>query len=451
MGDERITPENPMTHRLPVVTVVGRPNVGKSSLVNRIIGAREAVVEETPGVTRDRREFTAEWAGREFVLVDTGGWEMDPAEPLAEAIREQVEAAVAVADLVLFVVDTTTGVSEEDARVAEMLRRSEAPVIVVANKADSSAREVADTELWRLGLGEPLPVSALHGRGVGELLDRMVSALPSAGPVDAGGDLPAVAIIGRPNVGKSTLLNQLAGEERVIVSERPGTTRDPIDVVVQLDGRTLRLVDTAGIRRTPRIPEEADYYAVVRARAALARADVALLLVDATTGVTQQDQRIADLVNEAGTGLVILLNKWDVVDEEMRERVEAEIPRRLGFVGWAPVLRVSAKTGARLHRLTKAIDLVLENRRRRLGTGRLNRLVREWTTAHPPPVRKGRRPKILYVVQAGVEPPTFVVFVSGGSLGRDYLRFLERRLRDEADFTGTPIHLVARRRGREGA
>ncbi len=437
-----------MSNQLPVVAVVGRPNVGKSTLVNRIVGARAAVVEETPGVTRDRREFTADWAGRDFVVVDTGGWETTRGEPLARAIREQAEAAVAAADLVVFVVDSTTGVSEEDAAVAALLRRSGADVVLVANKADSPAREVADAELWRLGLGEPVPVSALHGRGVGDLLDRIVAALPPAPTAAADEDIPDLAIIGRPNVGKSTLLNRLAGEERVIVSEQPGTTRDPIDVVVTLDGRLVRLIDTAGIRRTPRIPEQADYYAVLRAKQALERADVALLMLDATEGVTQQDQRIADLVAEAGSGLVILLNKWDMVDEEARERIESELPRRLGFVGWAPVLRVSAKTGARLHRLAKAIDLVLENRRRRLSTGHLNRLVREWTAAHPPPVRKGRRPKVLYAVQAGVEPPTFVVFVSGGSLGPDYLRFLEHRLREEADFTGTPIHILTRRRSR---
>ncbi len=438
-----------MSRPLPVVAVVGRPNVGKSTLVNRIVGAREAVVEETPGVTRDRREFIAEWAGRRFVVVDTGGWEAGGDEPLARAIRQQAEAAVAVADVVLFVVDVTTSITEEDGAVAEMLRRAEAPVILVANKADSPAREVPDVELWRLGLGDPFPVSALHGRGVGELLDRVVEELGEAPEVEEEDDVPSLAIVGRPNVGKSTLLNRLVGEERVIVSERPGTTRDPIDVVVELDGRTVRLVDTAGIRRTPRIPEEADYYAVLRARRAVERADVALLVVDAPEGVTQQDQRIADLVNEAGTGLVILLNKWDAIDEEGRERVEREIPRRLGFVGWAPVLRISAKTGARLHRLAGAVELVLENRRRRIPTGLLNRLIREWTAAHPPPVRKGRRPKILYAVQAGIAPPTFVIFVAGGELGPDYLRFLERRLREAADFVGTPIHVVARRRSGE--
>ena len=438
-----------MTAQLPVVAVVGRPNVGKSTLVNRIVGSREAVVDEMPGVTRDRREFVAEWAGRRFVVVDTGGWESTRDEPLAQAVRHQAEAAVGVADVVLFVVDVATSITEEDAAVASMLRRSEVPVVLVANKADSPAREVVDTELWRLGLGEPTPISALHGRGVGDLLDRVVEACGEAPPVDEGDDIPDLAIVGRPNVGKSTLLNRLAGEERVIVSERPGTTRDPIDVVVELDGRTVRLIDTAGIRRAPRIPEEADYYSVLRARRALERADVALLLIDAPEGVTQQDQRIADLVGEAGVGLVILLNKWDRVDDEARERVEGDIARRLGFVGWAPVLRISAKTGARLHRLATAVDMVLENRRRRIPTGRLNRLIRDWVGAHPPPTRRGRRPKILYAVQAGIEPPTFVVFVSGGELGPDYLRFLERRLREEADFTGTPIHVVARRRSRE--
>jgi GTP-binding protein len=279
---------------------------------------------------------------------------------------------------------------------------------------------------------------------VGELLDVVVDALPEQTPAAPGDQTPRIAIVGRPNVGKSTLLNRLVGDRRVIVSETPGTTRDPIDVDVELDGRRYRLVDTAGIRRKPQITEDADFYSVLRAREALRSADVALLLVDATDGVTHQDQRIAAEVVEAGVGLVIVLNKWDALDDEQRELTERSLPDRFGFVGWAPVLRMSARTGSRIQRLPAAVQTVLECRTTRLPTGHLNRAVRKWAAAHPPPVRKGRHPKIHYVVQAGTAPPTFVVFLSGGTLGGDYLRFLENRLREEADFTGNPLHILAR-------
>jgi GTP-binding protein len=317
-------------------------------------------------------------------------------------------------------------------------------VVLAANKVDNEDQEANLDRLWGLGLGEPHPISAYHGRGVGELLDVVVGSFPEEIAEVPGDDVPRVAIVGRPNVGKSTLLNKLVGDMRVIVSEIPGTTRDPIDVDVELDGERYRLIDTAGIRRKPQITEDADFYAVLRAREALRAADVALLLVDATDGVTHQDQRIAAEVVEAGVGLVIVLNKWDALDDEQRELTEKSLPDRFGFVGWAPVLRMSARTGARMQRLPAAIQMVLENRTTRLATGHLNRAVRRWAAAHPPPVRKGRRPKIHYVVQAGTAPPTFVVFLSGGTLGNDYLRFLENRLREEADFTGNPLHIVAR-------
>ena len=429
---------------LPVVAIVGRPNVGKSTLVNRVIGSRSAVVEELSGVTRDRREFDADWAGRDFVLVDTGGWEIKPLGDISVSIKEQAEAAVSGADAVVFVVDGTTELTDDDTGVISILRAANVPVILAANKIDNAGLEGNIDRFWGLGLGEPHPISAYHGRGVGELLDQVVSELPAPSESDASDDVPRVAIVGRPNVGKSTLLNQLVGEQRVIVSETPGTTRDPIDVDVELDGARYRLIDTAGIRRKPQISEDADFYAVLRAREALETADVALLLVDATEGVTHQDQRIAREVVDAGVGLVIVLNKWDALDEEQRELTERSLPDRFGFVGWAPVLRMAAKTGARMKRLPGAIEAVLEARVHRLPTGQLNRVVRQWAAAHPPPVRKGRRPKIHYVVQAGIAPPTFVVFLSGGTLGDDYLRYLENRLRDEADFTGNPVHIVAR-------
>lgn len=434
--------------RLPIVAVVGRPNVGKSTLVNRVVGRRLAVVEEQPGVTRDRRQFEADWAGHSFLLVDTGGWELNPKESIEDAIRQQVEAAIGSADVVILVVDATTPVVDADHEVVEMLRRAGLPVVLAANKVDSAAREGDAAELWKLGLGEPMAISAFHGRGVGDLLDRVASHLPAemVEPEESGS--PRLAIVGRPNVGKSTLLNRLVGEDRVIVSEEPGTTRDPVDVEVEIDGRPYVVVDTAGIRRKPQITEDADFYAVIRAREALEEADVALLLVDASEGVTRQDQRIADEILTAGVGLVVLVNKWDAVDSEDQWFLERDIAQRLGFLGWAPMLRVSALRGSRLNRLGPAVETALDSRSRRVSTGVLNRMVRSWTAAHPPPVRKGRRPKIHYAVQVAVAPPTIVLFVSGGELGEDYLRFIENRLRQEEDFTGSPIRIVPRLRTR---
>jgi GTP-binding protein len=432
---------------LPIVAVVGRPNVGKSSLVNRIVGGRQAVVEEMPGVTRDRRNFEADWAGRSFVLVDTGGWERDPEAGIPESIKAQAELALTGADLVLFVVDARVGATPDDEGVLKLLRRGRVPVVLVANKIDDAAHESALAELWSLGLGEPHGVSALHGRGMGELLDRLVALLPPAADDGEVPGLPRLALIGRPNVGKSTLLNRLLGEERVIVSPLPGTTRDPIDVEVKIDGRPYVLVDTAGIRRRPQISESADYFAVERARRVLAEADAAVILIDGLEGVTAADQRIVDEAIEAGVSIVILLNKWDRAQSaEQRADATRSVEDRLGFVSWAPIMRGSALTGARLGRLGTMIEQGLEARMRRIGTGELNRLVGRWTAAHPPPVKKGRRPRIQYAVQAGVAPPTFVLFVSGGDLGEDYLRFLENRLREEVDFRGTPIRIVARTR-----
>lgn len=434
--------------RLPVVVILGRPNIGKSTLVNRMVRRRAAVVDEQAGVTRDRREFTAEWAGREFLVVDTGGWEMRPGEQLTADIREQAEAAVAGADLVVFVADATSAITDDDIGIARVLQKSDVPYLLVANKVDSPTVELSTDHLWSLGLGEPIAISALHGRNTGEFLDRLAVALP-----DVEGDAPpdviaSLAIVGRPNVGKSTLLNKLAGEDRVLVSEVPGTTRDPINLVVDLDGEPFEIIDTAGIKRRTKITDDVDFYAVLRAHDVLQQADVALLLIDGTRGATHQEQRLAEEIAGAGVGLIVVLNKWDVVDEEERLHTEDSVADRLAFVGWAPVLRISALTGSRLVRLPAAIRGVLENRRRRIPTPELNRKIRAWQDAHPPPVRKGRRPHIIYAVQAETEPPTIVAFVRGGELGPDYLRFLERRLRDEYDFVGTPIRVVARIRKR---
>lgn len=404
------------------------------------------MVEETPGVTRDRRQFEAEWAGTEFILVDTGGWELKPGSGIDMSIKEQAEAALSGSDVVLVVVDATAELSDDDTGVISVLRDAGVPVVLAANKVDNAGAEIDVGRLWKLGLDEPFPVSAYHGRGMGELLDRVVSLLPDKSDGHRPNPRPRLAIIGRPNVGKSTLLNKILGENRVIVSDTPGTTRDPIDVDVEIDGVEYTLVDTAGIRRKPQITEDADFYAVVRAREVLKEADVALLMIDALDGVTHQDQRIAREVADAGTGLVILLNKWDAIDVDQREETEQSIPDRFGFVDWAPVMRLSSATGARLGRLGGIVEAVLESRERRVSTGQLNRLIRDWTSAHLPPIRKGRRTKIHYAVQAGTAPPTFILFTSGGDLPDEYLRFLENRLRGTFDFTGNPVHIVTRKR-----
>ncbi len=436
--------------RLPVVVILGRPNVGKSTLVNRIVRRKAAVVDEQAGVTRDRREFTADWNGREFIIVDTGGWEYRPGEQLTADIREQAEIAVGGADVVVFVTDGTAALSDDDVGVARILQRSGVPYLFVANKVDSEAAETDLSHVWSLGLGEPIPISALHGRNTGDLLDRLVETLPEPGEATADDVIASLAIMGRPNVGKSTLLNRLAGEDRVLVSEVPGTTRDPINLVVDLDGEPFEIIDTAGIKRRTKINDDVERYAVMRAREVLAQADVALLMIDGTRGATHQEQRLAEEIVNAGAGLILVLNKWDIRDEDERLHTEDSVADRLAFVDWAPVLRISAKTGSRLLRLPAAVRRVLENRRRRIPTPELNRLVRSLQEAHPPPVRKNKRPHIIYAVQAESEPPTFILFVRGGDLGADYLRFIERRLRETYDFEGTPVRVVARvRRGRE--
>jgi GTPase len=433
---------------LPVVAVLGRPNVGKSTLVNRIVRRKAAVVDHRPGVTRDRREFVAEWNGREFLLVDTGGWELSPNEELTAGIRGQAEAAIRAADVVVFVADATAELTDDDQGVARLLKRSETPHILVANKVDGAMHETDLDHLWTLGLGEAVPVSALHGRGSGDFLDALVDLLPEEGAGAPPHELPRLAIVGRPNVGKSTLLNRLAGESRVLVADEPGTTRDPIDSIVDLDGEKFEIVDTAGIKRRTKVKDDVEFYAVLRAREVVSSADVVLLMIDGTEGASHQDQRLAEEIADAGAGIVVVLNKWDVVSEDERLATEDSVGDRLAFISWAPVLRISAKTGSRAHRLAKAIRLVIENRAQRIPTPELNRLVREWQQAHPPPVRKGKRAHIIYAVQAETDPPTIVLFVRGGDLGPDYLRFLENRIRQEYDFTGTPIRIRTRRRHR---
>ena len=445
------------TEAVPVVAVVGRPNVGKSTLVNRILGSRQAVVQDTPGVTRDRVAYDAIWNGRSFTLVDTGGWEpsVEGTQSLTARVAAQARVAVDLADAVLFVVDATVGVTDADAAVAAVLRRSGKPVVVAANKVDDTKAESDVAALWKLGLGEPEPVSALHGRGSGDLLDVLLNALPDA-PMETEegeGGPRRVALLGRPNVGKSSLLNKLAGQERALVDPVAGTTRDPVDELIELGGTTWRFVDTAGIRRRFRENQGADYYAALRTAGALDRAEVAVVLIDASEPLAEQDLRIVSMVIEAGRALVIAYNKWDLVDPERQRYLDREIDRQLYNARWAPRVNISALTGRHADRLVPALETALAGWETRVSTGRLNAWLTGLVAATPPPVRGGRQPKILFATQAGVRPPHFVLFTSG-FLEAAYRRFVERRLREEFGFEGSPVHVSvrvrAKREGRAG-
>ena len=428
----------------PLVAVVGRPNVGKSTLVNRIVGRREAIVEENPGVTRDRKFLDAEWVGREFTIVDTGGW-MPGGTALDKQVSAQSERAIREAEVILFVVDATVGITDEDAQVADMLRRTGRPTVVVANKVDSDSR---DTDAWifaRLGLGDPHPISAIHGRGTGDLLDAVVALFPEDEPTgeEAPADeetVPAVAIVGRPNVGKSTLFNRLIGDERSVVHDMPGTTRDSIDTMVSTPEGDIRFVDTAGMRRRTKEAEGAEYYSLVRALQALDRASCALLVIDASEGITRQDQRLAERVDAAGGPVVLILNKWDLLDAEQRAAVTLDLADRLGFLAYAPVLKISARTGLGVHKLLPALAAAMTASRKRVPTGELNRVVASAQAAHPSP---GGR--ILYATQGATDPPTFTLFATK-SVPAPYLRYLERKLREHFEFGPTPIVFRVRRR-----
>ncbi|HUJ07834.1 MAG TPA: ribosome biogenesis GTPase Der [Streptosporangiaceae bacterium] len=438
----------------PVVAVVGRPNVGKSTLVNRILGSRLAVVEDTPGVTRDRVAYDATWRGRAFTLVDTGGWEpaIEGTPVLAARVAAQARVAVDAADAVLFVTDAVVGVTDADAAVAAVLRRSRKPVVLAANKVDDAPAEAGAHSLWSLGLGEPYAVSALHGRGSGDLLDAVLDALPATPGerLDAEAGPRRVALIGRPNVGKSSMLNKLAGEDRVIVDPVAGTTRDPVDELIELGGKTWRFVDTAGIRRRVNQTQGADYFAALRTERALERAEVAVVLVDASQPLAEQDLRIVSMVIEAGRALVIAYNKWDLVDEDRRYQLDREIDRQLYTARWAPRVNVSAATGWHVDRLVPALEEALAGWETRIPTGRLNAWLSALVAATPPPVRGGKQPKIMFATQAGVRPPHFVLFTSG-FLQAGYRRFIERRLREEFGFQGTPVHLSMRLREKRAA
>jgi GTP-binding protein len=421
--------------------------------VNSIVGRRDAIVQEDPGVTRDRKELETEWNGRPFLVVDTGGWlaptSGEGAQPLAQQVSRQAERALAAADLELFVTDVTVGVTEEDARVAQVLQRAGTPVLVVANKVDDERREADIWQFARLGLGEPYAVSAIHGRGSGDLLDEMVKRFPPEEPAEAVDEpdagLFSVAIVGRPNVGKSTLFNLLVGNERSIVHDMPGTTRDTIDTVIETDDGPLRFVDTAGMRRRSRIDEPTEYFSLVRALQAVDLADGALLVIDATDGVTHQDQRLAERIDAAGTATVVVLNKWDLLDAEARAAARASVADRLAFLSYAPVITVSAKTGKMAQRILPALRQAEEAYHRRVPTAKLNQVIRDAQASHPPPAGRRHRPRVLYATQGASDPPTFTLFATH-ELPATYLRYLERKIREAFDLGPTPVKMRVRRR-----
>jgi GTP-binding protein len=431
---------------LPVVAVIGRPNVGKSTLVNRIIGGREAIIEDTPGVTRDRVKYDAEWNGRKFTIMDTGGWE-PTAEGIALKISDAAASAIGEADLILFVVDSHVGAQSEEKELVDVLRRSKVDTMLIANKVDSEKDELDAHQLWNIGLGEPFFVSAAHGRGSGDLLDQIVARLPEVGRGRISDGFRKIAIVGRPNVGKSSLLNTFAGEYRALVDDAEGTTRDPIDELIDVDGKTWRFIDTAGIRRRAHQASGTDYYAALRTERAIENAEVVVIVLDASATMTEQDLRIIAMAEEAGKAIVVVMNKWDLLDEDRRLQLEREIDRNLDQVEWAERINLSAKTGWHKDRLIPAVERALAGWEYRVPTGKLNAFLGQLVSSNPPPVRGGKQPKILFATQAGIEPPTFIIFASD-FLESSYRRFIERRLREEFGFSGSPIRISVRLRER---
>lgn len=445
LGDFDDVEEFGEAERVPEVAIVGRPNVGKSTLVNRILGRREAVVEDIPGVTRDRVSYSATWSGRRFTVVDTGGWEPD-AKGLQQAVAAQAELAMRTADVIVLVVDGTVGATTTDEAVARTLRRSKTPVILVANKIDSERQEAEAASLWSLGLGEPHPVSAAHGRGAGDVLDVILERLPHTPREDAGirlGGPRRVALVGKPNVGKSSLLNKLAGSQRSVVDNVAGTTVDPVDELIELDSKTWQFVDTAGLRRKVRTASGHEYYASLRTRSALDAAEVAILLIDASEPITEQDLRVLSMIIDSGRALVIAFNKWDLVDEDRRYTLDKEIDRELARVPWARRVNISAMTGRAVQKLVPALEGALDSWDKRISTGPLNNWLKEVIAATPPPLRGGRQPRVMFATQAAVRPPTFVLFTTG-FLEAGYRRFLERRLREQFNFDGSPVRINVR-------
>ncbi|MFZ9383412.1 MAG: ribosome biogenesis GTPase Der [Ilumatobacteraceae bacterium] len=431
----------------PTVVIVGRPNVGKSTLFNRIVGEQKAIVEDRPGVTRDRKEAEAEWLGHLFTVVDTGGW-LPSGSELDAKVSRQVEAAVKAADLVLFVVDGSVGLTDEDAAVANWIRRSNVPTLLVVNKADNDRRETDRWEFLALGVGEPYPVSALHGRRAGDLLDEVIARIPERVEVDEVAEVvegdrpPRVALVGRPNVGKSTLFNRLVGEDRSVVHDMPGTTRDAIDTLVETEDGPVVFVDTAGMRRRSRIDDATEYYSLVRALRAVDDADIALLVIDATEGVTAQDQRLVERIDASGCPIVVLLNKWELVPVgEDRENVEIEVRRKLHFLDDAPVLKISALTGRGVHKLRPVLQETITQYHRRIPTRDVNRVIADAQQRQP----AGGGARVMYALQGATDPPTFTFFVNR-EIPQTYLRYLERCIREAFDFGSTPLKIRVRKR-----
>ncbi|MFI6431106.1 ribosome biogenesis GTPase Der [Rhodococcus oryzae] len=428
---------------VPTLAIVGRPNVGKSTLVNRIIGRREAVVQDIPGVTRDRVSYEANWAGRRFMVQDTGGWEPD-AKGLQQSVARQAELAMQTADAIVLVVDAVVGATATDEAVAKVLRRSKTPVLLVANKVDDERTESEVAALWSLGLGQPYSVSSIHGRGTGDLLDEVLKALPETPREGTGGQGPRrVSLVGKPNVGKSSLINKLSGSERSVVHDVAGTTVDPVDSLVELGGKVWRFVDTAGLRKKVSHASGHEFYASLRTKGAIEASEVSILLIDASQPITEQDLRVLSMVSDAGRALVLAFNKWDLVDEDRRYMLEKEIDRDLVRVPWAQRVNISAHTGRAVQKLVPALETALESWDKRIPTGRLNTWLKEIVAATPPPMRGGRLPRIMFATQAGTRPPTFVLFTTG-FLEAGYRRFLERRLREEFNFDGSPVRISVR-------
>jgi GTP-binding protein len=432
---------------LPIVGILGRPNVGKSTLINRFIGRREAIVEDTPGVTRDRVQYECEWGGRRFIVMDTGGWESKP-DGISVAVSAGAEIAMEQSDVICFVVDAQIGALDEDDVLVQELRKAKKPIVLIANKVDSEREESDAHSLWNLGLGEPYFVSALHGRGSGDLLDKVVAHLPEVGRAQVQDGYRRVALIGRPNVGKSSLLNALAGEERSIVSEIAGTTRDPVDELISFGGSTWRFIDTAGLRKRSNQASGTDYYASLRTQAAIERCEVAVIVLDASEAISEQDLRILTMAEEAGKAMVIVMNKWDLVDDDRRDQLDREIDRHLDQIEWAQRVNVAAKTGWHRDRLAPALRTAIDSWEKRVPTSKLNSFLGALIGATPPPVRGGKQPKIFYATQAGIAPPKFVIF-SSGWIEASYRRFIERRLREEFSFPGTPVQVAIRVKERE--
>ena len=432
---------------LPIVAILGRPNVGKSTLINRFLGRREAIVEDTPGVTRDRVQYECEWGGRRFIIMDTGGWEAKP-DGISVQVSAGAEIAMQEADVLAFVVDAQVGALEEDDILVQHLRKAKKPLILIGNKVDGEREESEAHGLWSLGLGEPYFVSALHGRGSGDLLDHIVAELPEVGGAQTQDGYRKVALIGRPNVGKSSLLNALAGENRSIVDDVAGTTRDPVDELIEFGGSIWRFIDTAGLKKRANQASGTDYYASLRTQTALERCEVAVVVLDASEPITEQDLRVITMVEEAGKAMVIVMNKWDLVDEDRRDQLDREIDRHLDQVEWAQRVNVAAKTGWHRDRLAPALRTALDSWEKRVPTAKLNSFLGALIGATPPPVRGGKQPKVYYATQAGIAPPKFVVF-SNGWIEASYRRFIERRLREEFSFPGTPVQVAIRVKERE--